>query len=210
MMFPQAKRSLVFDTKTNQAGMANEMFRMKNDTGGLVELSSKGDFVHDANDLSSDAIVRLLNRKDYGVLLWAHPEEDRDLNGEFPRTIQHMKDYNSANLKTELADIERTRDWLQSTGYNFKGTGMADYFKVIFNHEKPCMTYAFCMLHNSISFLSMRDQLFFPYIFDALGIYDDIAWAGNRKPPTRSETYEPFPGSDQPIRPRARIGNIQC
>jgi len=202
-MFPHARRSFVYDTKTDERGMVENMRRT--DTNASDSL---------ANDLSSGALVQLLNRKDYGVVLWKSPFPWRDANEEFPATVRHLKGRHSGNLKTELEDVHRSKEFLQSEGYNLRGSGMANYFKVIFNHEKPCITYSFCMLHNLVSFLSMRDQLFYPYIFDALGIYDDIAWADGI-PSFRYRNYKPFPSSDPPVRPRARIslphdGFIQC
>ena len=95
-MFPAARHSLVFDTKTAEAALYMFQTLMDADLKGLS----------------------------YGVILWMHPDCKRYLDTEFRETKSHLTSRASLNLERELADLRVTRHVIISTGYNMYGTGM--------------------------------------------------------------------------------------
>jgi hypothetical protein len=182
-MFPAARRSFSLDTKKGFEQQIPVMFE------ALIEEESRA--------------------SNYGLIMWKHNVCSRDLHNEFLWNDINLNWRSSIHLNEELSDLRLTRELISSTGYNMRGTDMADVSRVIFNHEKPCILYAACALHNAVAFLTHRDQCFFPYIFDALGLYAEIAWRfdGCECPERacRHPSYEPWPFQSVKVVPPVNV-----
>merc|ERR1712087_815313 len=93
------------------------------------------------------------------------------------RARDNLKKRNSTNLQEELDELHATNSYFVKRRYNLRNSGMADHFRIIFNHEWPCVMYLACMFHYGVSLGSLRTQVWHTYVYDVTGLYSYISFA---------------------------------
>jgi hypothetical protein len=160
-MFPAAELSFYMDLKW------------------AVPANPESLFVQMAGQMHGQSIA-LATRWHYAAL---NSTTGKDVFDEFIEVIQHLYQrryvqrapaYVKGIRDADFLDIFKQYIYYHGRGYPMHSTGMADAGILIFNHAHPCAAALACVWHNQVSQFSMRLQLSFMYVVQALGLTDAV------------------------------------
>ncbi|GAB4820839.1 hypothetical protein N2152v2_007885 [Parachlorella kessleri] len=90
------------------------------------------------------------------------------------RSTDQAESYMKGIRGRDFHDIFRVYEYYQTVGFPTHRTGMLDSMLLVWNHGNPCTAALACLWHNQVAYLSMREQLSFPYVAALLGVTDQV------------------------------------